>query len=163
MCAGGPRRSPAMFVQRIDEDRLSPDVGERHDFGLSDEMIEAVVAPAHDGDIDIGLVFHREGIVDRRMGDLIAAFGESAAQLIRVGRKLDVDVEPAFGKKPLACPTKIGRFGTPGKTMTASLVLSARVVPGIAVKAKAVVIAAASRRLIIASSPEFTLSHSNCA
>jgi len=38
-------------------------------------MVEAVVAAEHHGDIDIGLVLEREGIVDRRMRDLVAALG----------------------------------------------------------------------------------------
>src|SRR5262245_11584524 len=65
---------------------------------------------------------------------------------------------PRLAKKPLACAEKIGRFGTPGKTMTASLVSSSRVVSGVTASAKAVVIAVTIMRFIIASSLAHTLS-----
>ena len=93
-------------IDRIDQDRPSPDVGERRDLGLNDQMIETVVAAGDDGDIDIGLVFHRERIVDRRMSNLVAAFGKPVAQLLRVRGKPYVDSEAASGKEPFGLRRK---------------------------------------------------------
>jgi hypothetical protein len=74
--------------------------------GMNDQMIEAVVAAGDDIDIDIGLVFHRERIVDRRMGNLVAPFGKPVAQLLRVRRKPHVDSEAASGKEPFGLRRK---------------------------------------------------------
>ena len=64
-------------------------------------MVEAVVAAAHDGDVDIGLVLHGERIVDCRVGNLVAALGKAIAQFLRVGCKFQIDIEAALGKEPL--------------------------------------------------------------
>ena len=88
-------------VDRIDHHRLALDVGERLDLGLHHQMVEAVVAAEHDRDIDIGLVLEREGIVDRRMRDLVAALGQPVAQFIRIRRELEIDGKPALGVEAL--------------------------------------------------------------
>ena len=64
-------------VDRIDDHRFSLDVGQRLDLGLYQEVVEAVVAANHHRNIDIGLLLQSKRIVDTRMCDLVASFGES--------------------------------------------------------------------------------------
>src|SRR5581483_767997 len=65
------------------------------------QMVEAVVAASDDHGVHPGLVLEREGVVDRRMRDLVAAFGKPVAQLVRVRREYDVYVQSALGVEAL--------------------------------------------------------------
>jgi hypothetical protein len=88
-------------VDGVDRHRLALDVGERGDVGLHHQMIEAVVAAEHHRDVGIGLVLEREGIVDRRMRDLVAAFGQPVAKLVGIEREFEIDRQTALGIEPL--------------------------------------------------------------
>src|SRR5688500_2397476 len=88
-------------VHRVDRDGLALEVGKRIDLGLNHHPVEAVITAEHDRDIDIRLVLERERIVDRRMRDVIAAFGQPVAQFGGVRRELQIDIEAALGKESL--------------------------------------------------------------
>ncbi len=86
-------------VGRIDHDGVAADVGKILDGFLDVEFIGAGIATAHDHDIDLGDVDHRHGVVDRGLHDIGATIGKRLALRLGALGELQVDVEPALGKK----------------------------------------------------------------
>ena len=50
-------------------------------------------------DVGLGVLRHRDRIVDRAVHDLVAPFGEPVAHLVGVRRDLDVDRKTALGEE----------------------------------------------------------------
>jgi hypothetical protein len=58
---------------------------------VDEDVVEAVVAAGHDRDVGLGKLDHRHRVVDRRVRDLMVAFGEAVAQHVGVRRVQDLD------------------------------------------------------------------------
>ena len=86
-------------IGRIDHHGLAAQIGISSDLGLHDQIIPAVVAAQHDDDIDLGMLGHGNGVVDRGVDDLIAALRQAVAQLLRAGRDALVHGKAVPGKE----------------------------------------------------------------
>jgi hypothetical protein len=71
-------------VRRIDDDSLAAQFGQRIDFGLDDNLVEAMIAAGDDDRIRFGNLHHRDRIVGRSLDDLVIAPGEPLALRARI-------------------------------------------------------------------------------